>query len=198
MKPQLTLPARAKRTQRIGAAPDARTPMLMDLAKRQRALAILERLASMPLYCDVANAAHSINTYTETASVGTDYEPSLTFYLYLSQLNRWTDDRYVQALALVEEAMAYHAPQRTDKEFPDSHNRSHRFAVTLPTGDADMPTVRLEVVLDCYENKETAECRRVQVGTRMVEEPIYRMDCVAPEGHAGELPAPVLALDGLL
>ncbi len=198
MSKPLTLPRSAKRTQRIGAAPNASVPMLAELAKQAKAIALLERLASMPLYVELANVAHGINSYFETASVGTAYEPSLSFYLYLSQLNRWTDPKYVQAINDVQNAVAAFDYARKDTEHKDSHNRGHKWTIQIPTGDETFPTVRLEVSLDCYENKETSECRRIQVGTRMVEEPIYRTDCVAPEAHSGELPAPVIALEGLV
>lgn len=194
------LPARAKRTQRIGQEPDARTPMLLDLAKRAERLAITERLASSPEYVQVANAAHAINSYTETASPNMDNygEPRLSFFLYLSNLNRWDDPKYLDAINALETACPRLVPERKDTEDKDRLYRSHKWTWAFETGNAEMPVAHITVSLDAYEDAKTAECRRVQVGTRTIEEPIYRYDCVAPEGTAGELPAPVIALEGLV
>jgi len=191
---QLTrIPARAKRTQRIGEAPDARTPMLVELAQRAARIAILERLASSPAYLTLANIAHGINTYTETASINADWqEPSLAFYLYLGDLNRWSDPRYAQAVNDIENALSKLVPERKDTESRENLSRSHKWEWRFETGDATYPVAILRVTLDAYENKDTAECRRVQVGTKTIEQPIYRYDCVTPEGNAGELPPPVI------
>jgi hypothetical protein len=194
MSKALTLPARAKRTQRIGEAPDASIPMLAELAQRIERLQILERLASSPLYVAVANAAHAINSYSQTASINAEYDaPALTWYCYQSDLKRWDDPRYLDALAsfgkLPGEA-AYSV-----KENKDNLHRVHKWEWSFQTGNESNPVAIIRVQLDAYESAETAECRKVQVGTRTIEEPIYRYDCVAPEGNAGELPAPVIALD---
>lgn len=188
------LPVRAKRTQRIGEAPNASIPMLAALAQRVARLAILERVASTPAYVAIANAAHSVNSYVETASVYADDcgEPGLSFYVYQSNLNRWTDPQYLDALALFG---ALAGSDYEVKENKDNLHRMHKWTWQFETGNPEVPTAYIRVQLDSYESKETAECRRVQVGTRTIEEPIYKYDCVAPEGNSGELPAPVLALD---
>lgn len=190
---------RATRTQRIGVEPDARTPMLLDLAKRARKLAITERLASTPEYLALANVCHGINSYVDTASPDMDNygEPCLRFYVYLSDLNRWTDPRYTQAVGDIQSACPFLTPARKDSEDKDRLNRDHKWEWSFETGDVDYPVAKITVTLNAYESAETAECRRVQVGTRTIEEPIYRYDCVAPEGSAGELPAPVLNIEAL-
>jgi hypothetical protein len=190
------IPARAKRTQKIGAAPDARTPMLLELGARIEKLAILERLASTPAYLALANIAHGINSYTETASVNAEYsEPALTFYLYQSNLQRWSDPKYAQAINDIQFAIAKHEPERKDTENKDNLHRAHVWTWSFETGNPFYPEALIKVQLDAYESKDTAECRRVQVGTKTIEEPIYRYDCVAPEGNAGELPAPTPVID---
>ncbi len=191
------LPARAKRTQRIGQEPDARTPMLLELAQRMQRMAILERLASSPAYLKLANVAHAVNSYTSTASINDSYEPSLAFYLYQNNLNRWTDAKYVGTMDAIQNALPM-MPERKDTERLESLNRSHTWTWSFETGDSEHPVATLKIHLDAYECAETAECRKIQVGTKLVETPIYKYDCVAPEGNAGALPAPVLELENLI
>lgn len=111
----------------------------------------------------------------------------VSFNVYLSGLKRWEDPRLVDFCNAMKR-IAYDDIEMSENK--DYYNRDYKWTWKFKGG------LRLEVSLNAYEDKDTSECRRVQVGTKTVEQPIYRYDCVVPAGEVSDkLPAPVLALD---
>lgn len=175
---------------RIGKVRDARDLGLKLIDDRLRQLAKLQEVARTDEFLAIANLMEQISVNCGSSGGGTPSlgEQHFEFSVYLSSLDRWTDERYTGAVFSLGQL---EPDDSSMNEYKDAYNRDHYFTWKFEEG------YEIRAKLYCYEKKETSECRRVQVGVKMVEQPIYKYDCVVPEGSAGELPPPVLNLEVL-
>ena len=168
---------------RVGREPSPTDMGLKMLNERIKALEELKTLCDTDEFRSIANLVEQHSTGYGTPDI---VDKGFKWSPYMSQLNRWTDER----LCLFVDAMTALSPDKQEmKESKDYFNRDYIFTWEFEDDHS------LVVALYAYEKSETSECRKIQVGTKMVEQAIYRYDCVAPEGNSGELPAPILAID---
>lgn len=125
----------------------------MDSAKQ--ALAVKGMLRAK--YASVfAGMAHDETHISFSASYG---EPSIGVYLW--KLDSFKDERLT---TLLERLMDLADPEV--REYPESLNKDYRFDL----GDA-------RVQISAYVKSDSASCRRIQVDTKTVEQPVYKIIC---------------------
>lgn len=174
----------------------ARNPTPTDLAHKiileaAAKLQGLREIADTDEFRAIANACESASSGSGTPSFSIDYDKRWSFSVYLSDLHDWEEPRLETILRALEAA----DPDKTRiKDYPDANNKDHRYTWEYE-GDF---TIQVNVCAYLAANAPGA-CRRIQVGTKMVEQPIYRNECAAPEAEAADakLPAPVLNLENL-
>jgi len=169
---------------RIGKEPTPTDLGLKMLNERIAALTELKTLCDTDEFRAIATILHQHGgEWFSTPSIG---DKEFYWNPYLTGLERWHDPKLTTLL----DALINLEPDEQDmKEFKESYNRDYKLVWKFEDGYS------LRVSICAYEKSDTAECRKIQVGTKMVEQPIYRYDCVAPEGNSGELPPPVIKLD---
>lgn len=173
---------------RIGKILDARDLGLQIINEQMKHLLKMREVANTDEFLAIANEMEAISRNGHSAGGGTPClgDKVFTFSYYMSGLERWTDERYTGAVFALKQLLP---DEEKMNEFKDMYNRDHVFTWEFEDD------YKIMAYLYCYEKSDTAECRKVQVGVKMVEQPIYRYDCVVPEGNAGELPAPILSLE---
>lgn len=173
---------------RITREKDARDLALGVVEAQIQQLEKLRELAMTDEMLGIANAIFKAmaSDHCATPSLG---DKCFQFNVYMTGLNRWTDPKLTD---LLDDLRALGPNDQSIKEFRDSHNNDYHFCWRFQDDYCVLVTVM------AYENAATSECRRVQVGVKMVEQPVYRYDCVVPEGNGGELPKPILALEDML
>ena len=183
--PHPTAIAVAKRVSQREARPSDQALELVD-----NRIAALEKLKTVIVtneYNAIANAIFAVDRSTaQHPSLDAEYS-RVAFHVYMSGLKRWEDPKMIDFI----NSMTAIRPDAMDmSENKDYFSRDYKFTWKFRGG------LSIEVNLNAYEDKETSECRRVQIGTKTVEQPVYRYDCVVPAGEVNDkLPAPVLALD---
>jgi hypothetical protein len=176
--------ARAKRLPRDPRPGD----LAMELIdKRVENLNKIRSILVTDEYNAIANGIFAVDkSSAQNPSIEGDYL-RVTFHVYMSGLNRWEDPRMID---FINAMTAIRPDEMNLSENKDYHNRDYKFTWKFQGG------LSIEVNLNAYEDKATSECRRVQVGTKTVEQPVYRYDCVTPADQVlDKLPAPVLAID---
>lgn len=179
-------PAMARRVKKNPSPGDLALKRIADQeAAALASFALLRTLVVTPEFNGISNliASHFSVSDASEPTLGT---AEIGFYLYRSNLNRWTDPRLTDFVAAIE-ALEPDASKMTENK--DYFSRDYNWSWGFDRG------LKLQVHLSAYENKDTSECRRVQIGTKTVEQPVYRYDCVVPEGTAGDLPPPAPVLD---
>lgn len=176
----------AKRVSRRDPRPSDVGIALID--KRIQAFTRLKAVVVTDEYNKIANLVYSLDPYQAQNPTMDADSARVEFYCSHSGLNRWEDPRLVDFLVAVTKL----DPDTQEmKEFKDYYNRDYKWSWKFQDG------LEIRLNFGAYEKKETSECQRIQVGTKTVEQPIYRYDCVVPEGtkDLDALPAPVLAID---
>lgn len=175
----------------------ARNPTPTDLAQKiimeaAAKLQGLREIADTDEFRAVANACESASPGSGTPTFEIGYDKKWSFQVYLSDLQAWEDDKKLMTVLRALEAVD---PDETQvKDFPDSNNRDHYYKWKYE-GE-----FTIDVRVYAYLSKTApGACRRIQVGTKMVETPIYRNECAAPEAEAGDakLPPPILQIEAL-
>ena len=125
----------------------------MDSAKH--ALAVKGMLRAK--YASVfAGMTHDETHLSFSASYG---EPDI--HVYLWKLDSFKDERLT---TLLERLMDLADPEV--REYPEALNKDYRFDL----GDA-------RVHISAYVKSDSASCRRIQVDTKTVEQPVYKIIC---------------------
>lgn len=180
-----TAPAMARRVKRNPGPGDL---ALAQLAEKQATLiaqiAALRTVVVTPEFHAVANIIASRFSPTDASSPSYG-DTTVSYWLYRSGYVRWEDPAL---LALIKDFEAIDPDHSTLKENRDYFSRDYEWEWHF-AGD-----LKITVHLTAYENKDTSECRRVQVGTKVVETPVYKYDCVIPEGTT-PLPPPTIDTD---
>lgn len=171
---------------RLGKEPSPTDLGLKMLNDRIKVLEELKSLCNTDEFRDIANTVHQFCPGYAEPFIG---EKCFYWDPYLVNLNRWTDPRLVDFQTMLN---SLSPDDQEVKEYPESYNKD--FILTWKFEN----DFQLQVRIRAYEKSETAECRKVQIGTKMVEQPIYRYDCVTPEGNSGELPPPAPVIDNKL
>ena len=89
-----------------------------------------------------------------------DDKPRL--HIQLNRLDGFKDDRLVRVLALLDDV----CPEQEVKEYAEYVNRDYTFK-----GD------KFEAVVLAYVKSDSAECRRIKVGTEIVERDKFEIIC---------------------
>lgn len=174
---------------RIGREPSPTDLGFKLIAEAAASLAGLRDLADTDEFRTIANAIASVNVY--------DAEPTFNlgskrweFSSYQSGLQSWDELKLVTLLVALK---GLDPDEEGLKEYPDSNNKDWEFTWKFE-GDF---SIRVQIMAYLSSTAPGA-CRRIQIGTKMVEQPIYRNEC-APDftDVSGALPAPVLNLEVL-
>lgn len=151
-------------------------------------LMALRELADTDEFRAVANILAAKSTYDATPTHG---DKSWNFSCYFSGLTSWSD----VTLTNIAGDLAKLGPDESSmKEYPNENNNDYIFQWKFE--DEYVIEVRLVAYLSA---NAPGACRRIQIGTKMVEQPIYRNECAPPAELVPDaaLPAPVLNLEVL-
>jgi hypothetical protein len=169
-----------------------RDPRPSDLAQAQ----INERIAQYDALRPVVNTDEFNQIANLIANLFGEYEAKafslspeykqVSFYTYKSNFTRWTDLNY---LAITSAFDQLDPDGSAMTESRDRHTHEHTYKWDFENGFS------IKVQFSASENKDTSECRQVQIGTRVVEEPIYKYDCVMEMPTSGDLPPPAPLID---
>jgi hypothetical protein len=153
---------------------------LAAIAARIAQLNALKTLAVTQEFNDIANTiATHVSAYQAEPSLG---DESLTFYTYQSNLHTFADPKHTAYVAALNALGADEATQKPRKE-----SFSIEYTWTWNFGES----LYIKVHLSASESEGTASCRKVQTGTRIIEQPIYSYDC-AVDAEGTPLPPPVI------
>jgi hypothetical protein len=153
---------------------------LKAIAARIAQLNALKTLAVTQEFNDIANTiASHVSAYQAEPSLG---DESLSFYTYQSDLHTFQDPKHTAYVAALN---ALGADDYTAKPVKDSFTINYTW--TWNFGES----LYIRVTLSASESEGTSACRKVQVGTKMIEQPIYSYDCAVDEGTT-PLPPPVI------
>lgn len=173
---------------RIGREPSP-TDLGYKLIDAQiKRLIALRELADTDEFRGVANAIAATDAY-EAANprINTGDNPSWAFSTYPSGLQDWRDEKLVM---LVTALTALDPDSIEPRDYPDSNNKDWTFEWKFEDGYS----IRVHVYAYLSANAPGA-CRRIQIGTKMVEQPIYRNECAPVFEDHDKLPPPVIAID---
>jgi len=177
----MSLPAVPRAVRR--RAPRPCDPTLDKIQHRIAQLNLLKTLAVTQEYNDIANAivTHTGSPYQADPSLN---DTSLSFYTYMSELQTFADPKYTIFVG----AMTALSPDETApmKENKASFSRDHRWTWNFGND------LYITVQLNAAESEGTSSCRKVQVGTKTIEQPIYSYDCAMEAEPSGLIPAPVI------
>ena len=112
----------------------------------------------------LTNAHYSVDV-TSLDQQSTIHIRAKSYHVYSS----FNTQELVDALAQLVESNPVHSEV---KNFPEYVNRDYGF--TFETED---PNVKIRIVLEIWINQGSTTCRKVQKGTRIIEQPIYEIEC---------------------
>lgn len=165
-------------------------PSDLALALIEKRIVELNRLRSIVVTDEYNQLANLVFPHSEHAAANPEMDGQyarVTFNVYLSGLTRWTDPKLTSLLDAIQKMDPDHCELSENKDY---YNKDYTYDWKFQDG----LTLRLRI--NAYENKDTSDYRKVQVGVKTVEQPVYRVEeVIDAEDATRKLSAPTLAIE---
>ena len=175
---------------RIGREPSPTDLGYKIIQEAVEVLAGLRDIADTDEFRTIANALASISVYDGTPAFDLASK-RWSFSTYMTGLQDWQDTRLFDLLTVLK---GLDPDAEEHKDYPDSNNKDW----LLDWKYEGEFSIRVNVCA-YLDAKSPGACRRVKVGTKWVEQDVYRNECAPPAELAPDeaLPAPIIQIEAL-